>query len=65
MPIPPAKGSAQEAFDTVHRGEVDILIGTQMVAKGHDFKLTLVGILNRTRRCSRRTTAPANACLPS
>ncbi|WP_256078763.1 primosomal protein N' [Massilia sp. YIM B04103] len=41
------KGSAREAFDTVHRGEVDILIGTQMVAKGHDFKkLTLVGILN-------------------
>jgi len=41
------KGSAQEAFDTVHRGEVDILIGTQMVAKGHDFKkLTLVGVLN-------------------
>ncbi len=41
------KGSAQEAFESVHRGEVDILIGTQMVAKGHDFKkLTLVGILN-------------------
>jgi primosomal protein N' (replication factor Y) len=41
------KGSAQAAFDTVHRGEVDILVGTQMVAKGHDFKkLTLVGILN-------------------
>jgi primosomal protein N' (replication factor Y) (superfamily II helicase) len=41
------KGSAQSAFDSVHRGEVDILIGTQMVAKGHDFKnLTLVGILN-------------------
>ena len=41
------KGTAQEAFDSVHRGEVDILIGTQMVAKGHDFKkLTLVGILN-------------------
>jgi primosomal protein N' (replication factor Y) len=41
------KGAAQEAFDTVHRGEVDILIGTQMVAKGHDFQnLTLVGILN-------------------
>ncbi|WP_076592851.1 primosomal protein N' [Herminiimonas arsenitoxidans] len=41
------KGSAQEAFDTVHRGEVDILIGTQMVAKGHDFQnLTLVGVLN-------------------
>ncbi|WP_136420222.1 primosomal protein N' [Herbaspirillum sp. ST 5-3] len=41
------KGSAQAAFDSVHRGDVDILIGTQMVAKGHDFRnLTLVGILN-------------------
>ena len=41
------KGSAQDAFETVHRGEVDILIGTQMVAKGHDFKnLTLVGAIN-------------------
>ncbi|WP_050467735.1 primosomal protein N' [Herbaspirillum chlorophenolicum] len=41
------KGSAQIAFDSVHRGEVDILIGTQMVAKGHDFKkLTLVGVMN-------------------
>jgi primosomal protein N' (replication factor Y) len=41
------KGSAQAAFEQVHRGDVDILIGTQMVAKGHDFKnLTLVGVLN-------------------
>ena len=41
------KGSAEAAFDAVHRGEVDILIGTQMVAKGHDFRnLTLVGVLN-------------------
>jgi primosomal protein N' (replication factor Y) len=41
------KGSAQAAFDSVHNGEIDILVGTQMVAKGHDFKnLTLVGILN-------------------
>lgn len=41
------KGAAQAAFEAVHRGEVDILIGTQMVAKGHDFKnLTLVGVLN-------------------
>jgi primosomal protein N' (replication factor Y) len=41
------KGSAQAAFDQVHSGEVDILVGTQMVAKGHDFKnLTLVGVLN-------------------
>jgi primosomal protein N' (replication factor Y) (superfamily II helicase) len=41
------KGSAQAAFEAVHRGNVDILIGTQMVAKGHDFRnLTLVGVLN-------------------
>ncbi len=41
------KGSAQAAFESVHKGEVDILIGTQMVAKGHDFQnLTLVGVLN-------------------
>ena len=41
------KGSAQIAFDAVHRGDVDILLGTQMVAKGHDFqRLTLVGVIN-------------------
>lgn len=41
------KGSAETAFESVHRGEVDILIGTQMVAKGHDFKnLSLVAALN-------------------
>ena len=41
------KGSAQDAFDSVHRGDVDILLGTQMVAKGHDFqRLTLVGVIN-------------------
>ncbi len=41
------KGSAQTLFDKVHAGEVDILIGTQMVSKGHDFEnLGLVGILN-------------------
>jgi primosomal protein N' (replication factor Y) len=41
------KGSAQALFDSVHAGEVDILVGTQMVAKGHDFsRLSLVGVLN-------------------
>jgi len=42
-----AKGSAQALFARVHAGEVDILVGTQMVAKGHDFtRLGLVGVLN-------------------
>ncbi|MCP1672499.1 primosomal protein N' [Kerstersia gyiorum] len=41
------KGSAERMFDSVRAGEVDILVGTQMVAKGHDFpRLTLVGVLN-------------------
>ncbi len=41
------KGSAQKLFDHVHTGEVDILVGTQMVSKGHDFvNLGLVVVLN-------------------
>ncbi|CCD29405.1 Primosomal protein N' [Candidatus Glomeribacter gigasporarum BEG34] len=41
------KGCAQMLFDRMHAGDVDILIGTQMIAKGHDFqRVTLVGILN-------------------
>ncbi|CAB3778815.1 primosomal protein N' [Pararobbsia alpina] len=41
------KGSAEALFDNVHAGDVDILIGTQMIAKGHDFqRVTLVGVLN-------------------
>ena len=41
------KGSAAALFAQVHQGEVDILVGTQMVAKGHDFaNLGLVGVLN-------------------
>ena len=40
------KKDAQEAFDRVHRQEVDILVGTQMVAKGHDFQnIDLVVVL--------------------
>lgn len=41
------KGSAEKLFAKVHDGEVDLLVGTQMVAKGHDFaNLGLVGVLN-------------------
>jgi primosomal protein N' (replication factor Y) len=41
------KGSAQALFEQVHAGLVDILVGTQMVSKGHDFaRLGLVVVLN-------------------
>jgi primosomal protein N' (replication factor Y) len=39
--------AAAQAFDAVHAGEVDVLVGTQMIAKGHDFqRVALVVVLN-------------------
>jgi primosomal protein N' (replication factor Y) len=39
--------SAEQAFDAVHAGDVDVLVGTQMIAKGHDFqRVALVVVLN-------------------
>lgn len=41
------KGQLESFLDAVHSGEADILIGTQMLAKGHHFPdVTLVGILD-------------------
>ena len=41
------KGAAQAGFAQMHAGEVDILVGTQMITKGHDFqRVTLVAALN-------------------
>ncbi len=41
------KTTWQTMLDTIHRGEVDILVGTQLLAKGHDFpNLALVCVLN-------------------
>lgn len=41
------KGAWNAMRKQIHDGEADILIGTQMLAKGHDFpNLTLVGVLN-------------------
>jgi primosomal protein N' (replication factor Y) len=39
--------AAEQAFDAVHAGDVDVLVGTQMIAKGHDFQgVALVVVLN-------------------
>ena len=40
-------GSLQAQLAEVHSGAVDVLVGTQMVAKGHDFRrITLVAAIN-------------------
>ena len=41
------RGAAAALLDRFARGEVDVLIGTQMIAKGHDFpNVTLVGVIS-------------------
>jgi primosomal protein N' (replication factor Y) len=41
------KGALQEVLDAIHSGSTNILVGTQMLAKGHHFpNVTLVGILD-------------------
>jgi len=42
-----AKGSLESQLASVHAGDVDVLVGTQMVTKGHDFRrVTLVAAVN-------------------
>jgi primosomal protein N' (replication factor Y) len=42
-----AKGALEARLGAVHAGEVDVLVGTQMIAKGHDFRrITLVAAVN-------------------
>lgn len=41
------RGAHVEIYEAFRRGEADILVGTQMVAKGFNFpRLTLVGVIN-------------------
>ena len=41
------RGVAASILDAMDSGEIDILVGTQMVSKGHDFPgITLVGVIS-------------------
>jgi len=41
------KGSLENILQSLYRHEIDILVGTQMITKGHDFPdVTLVGIVS-------------------
>jgi primosomal protein N' (replication factor Y) len=41
------KGSLSSLLDRFRNGEIDVLVGTQMIAKGHDFpRVTLVGVVS-------------------
>ncbi|RYX88250.1 MAG: primosomal protein N' [Comamonadaceae bacterium] len=41
------KGALEQQLASVHAGDVDVLVGTQMVTKGHDFRrITLVAAVN-------------------
>ena len=41
------KGALESQLASVHAREVDVLVGTQMIAKGHDFRhITLVAAVN-------------------
>jgi primosomal protein N' (replication factor Y) len=41
------RGAVAQALAAFEKGEIDVLVGTQMIAKGHDFpRVTLVGVID-------------------
>ncbi len=63
------KGAFAGLREQVEAGSLDILVGTQMLAKGHDFpRLTLVGVRRRRQRAVQRgfprNRAACGAALP-
>lgn len=51
-----------EMLERMERREIDILVGTQIVAKGHHFPLlTLVGVIDADLGLAGEIRAPPNA----
>jgi len=65
------RGDMERLLTRLYAGEINLLVGTQMIAKGHDVHgVTLVGVVERTphsacrlpRRRARLSTAHASLC---
>ena len=62
----PSVERMREELDEIEQGRVDIIIGTQLVAKGHHFpKLNLVGIVDADLGLAQRRSARGRAHVPA
>ena len=53
----------EQLLARLHSGEINLLVGTQMIAKGHDIhNVTLVGVVGCDHALSCPIFAPPNVC---
>ena len=57
------RGDLERLLARLHSGEINLLVGTQMIAKGHDIHgVTLVGVVGCDHRCGCRIFARRSGC---